>query len=326
MKRKVDLTTYADFFLRSLDSILLVEKGTCKILEANPATKNLLDLDMAEDETSLEGTPFCNYVSKTDVNNFLKEMRMCARRHHPRSFETIISFENSEGKKKRKNIKIAACKVDLADGSNVVEMIVKDITREKEIESELQTHMMVLEYQSNYDAATNIANKRNFLKEIEKEHERFQRTKSPYSLLFMDIDNFKNYNDTNGHEAGDKCLKQVAGIIKDTVRTTDFPARYGGEEFVVICPDTDTNGAKEIAERIRKAIESADIAHREKQPLKVVSVSIGVATVPNHGSNHQELKELADDCLYQAKQAGRNKVVVSTQTYQELLDKKKKAS
>ena len=302
--RQIKKTSYEDFFLRSLDTILMVSPKECKVLEANPASKNLLNLE--KDENELIGNLFCSFVSERDVNNFKKQMRICSRRHHPRSFETIIKLKDGV----KKNIKISACAVSLDDGEKVVEMIIKDITREKEIEAELQNYVMLLEHQNNYDSKTNIPNMRHFEKKLKEEHARAERSEGKYSLLFMDIDNFKNYNDTNGHEAGDECLLEVANIIKDSIRRTDFAARYGGEEFVVICPDTDADGAFIVAEKIRENIQNASIKHMEKQPKGFVSVSIGVAEYPVHGKDPDQIRKLADSALYHSKENGRNKVSI----------------
>ena len=233
-------------------------------------------------------------------------MRRCSRRLQPRSFETIIKGEDG----KKKNIKIFACAIQLEDGEKVVEMVVKDITREKKMEADVQTYIMQLEFQSNYDALTNLANTRSFRAELKKEHERAKRSDSKYSILFMDIDNFKNYNDTNGHDAGDKCLAEVAKLIKESIRIVDFAARYGGEEFVVICPNTDVEGAAVLAEKIRATIAGATIEHMEKQPKGHVSVSIGVAEYPKHAKDAEEIVKMADEALYTSKDGGRNKVSV----------------
>jgi diguanylate cyclase (GGDEF)-like protein len=126
-----------------------------------------------------------------------------------------------------------------------------------------------------------------------------------------DIDHFKRYNDTYGHAAGDDCLKKVANTIAGTLnRPADFCARYGGEEFIIILPDTIETSALHIAEQIRKAIESLGITHDKSLPLKVVTLSLGVATMETGTVfSDEELVKHADDALYQAKKNGRNQLV-----------------
>ena len=160
------------------------------------------------------------------------------------------------------------------------------------------------------DALTCIGNRR-FLDELlEREWRRALREQTPLSVVMLDIDYFKLFNDTYGHVAGDDCLRKVAGILTATIqRTTDFASRYGGEEFVLVLPATDEQGALTVAEKIRCRVEALAIPH-EKSPLAgVVTVSIGVATImPLRDSDAGLLMTAADQALYRAKTAGRNQV------------------
>ena len=160
------------------------------------------------------------------------------------------------------------------------------------------------------DALTCIGNRRYLDEYLEREWRRALREQKQLSVVMLDIDYFKLYNDTYGHVAGDDCLRRVAGILTATIRrTTDFVSRYGGEEFVVVLPATSEQGALTVAEKIRRAVESLAIPH-EKSPLAgVVTVSIGVAAaVPTRDSDVGLLLSAADRALYQAKTAGRNAV------------------
>ena len=160
------------------------------------------------------------------------------------------------------------------------------------------------------DSLTKLFNRRHFDNLLETEKSRSERMKHKFSILIMDIDKFKVYNDTNGHPAGDALLTEFSKVLKTCIRDTDVAARYGGEEFVVLCPETDSSQALIVAERIRSAIEAYPFAHREKQPFKFVSVSIGLATFNEHGSKSaHEIYEFADKALYQAKQT-RNSVKI----------------
>jgi diguanylate cyclase (GGDEF)-like protein len=162
------------------------------------------------------------------------------------------------------------------------------------------------------DALTDIPNRRSFSEHILKEFRDSQRTKLPLSVIMCDIDNFKSYNDTYGHNKGDECLKQVAQIIKNSLqRPRDFCARYGGEEFVIILSDTQRDGAIHIAEKIRDNVQKAKIPHSKSLPLEVVTLSLGVSTMTSDVLLlSEELVKQADKALYKAKQKGRNCVAI----------------
>ncbi|RME77767.1 diguanylate cyclase [Candidatus Woesearchaeota archaeon] len=160
------------------------------------------------------------------------------------------------------------------------------------------------------DPLTGLHNRRSFNQLLEQEIARSKRTQEPLSLLLLDIDHFKNYNDTNGHQAGDKLLKELAQLIKTTMRKTDIPARYGGEEFVIILPNTSLIGSEQVAEKLRQAVEEHDFDHAHKQPLGHVSISIGLATL-RPADTQETLIKRADDYLYKAKERGRNQFISS---------------
>lgn len=160
------------------------------------------------------------------------------------------------------------------------------------------------------DGLTGIANRRHFDKIIQDESRRSIRDKTPISLIILDIDYFKLFNDTYGHLKGDDCLKLVASVIKITLkRPGDFLARYGGEEFAVLLPNTESVGASIIAEKMRANIEDAKISHISSIISEYVTVSIGVTTrSPGQEGSSMDLIDVADKALYRAKQAGRNRV------------------
>ena len=161
------------------------------------------------------------------------------------------------------------------------------------------------------DSLTKIYNRRYFDLQLEKEWRRLKRNSSDISLIFCDLDYFKVYNDTYGHQQGDKCLQQVAKALASAIkRPADVLARYGGEEFVAILPETFQAGAIKVAEDMRSAVKKLNIPHLDS----VVTISVGVAhTIPNSKDNSQLLIEAADLALYEAKERGRNCVVVYSQ-------------
>lgn len=161
-----------------------------------------------------------------------------------------------------------------------------------------------LEELSFVDGLTDIANRRQFEQMLDLEWRRAVRSSAPLSLIIADIDNFKLFNDTHGHQAGDQCLREVATLLDSIVqRAGDQVARYGGEEFATLLPETDADGAVSIAERMRKAVEALETDGGR------VTVSFGVATVVASDQIRQSaLVAAADAALYEAKRAGRNAV------------------
>jgi diguanylate cyclase (GGDEF)-like protein len=156
------------------------------------------------------------------------------------------------------------------------------------------------------DGLTGLLNRRTFNAQLALRLREAQRYRRHLSLLLVDIDHFKKVNDTHGHPAGDAVLRGVAAIAASQARETDMVARYGGEELALVLPETDSAGARAIAERLRSAVASADHA-TDKGHLRV-TISLGIATWPGDGAAAEELIEAADKALYRAKQAGRNRV------------------
>lgn len=165
-----------------------------------------------------------------------------------------------------------------------------------------------IERMATTDGLTGLYNHRVFQQKLTEELKRSERQETPLSLLLTDIDFFKKVNDTHGHPVGDFVLKGVSRILQQEIRDIDIAARYGGEEFVVILPGTDSIGAKNIAERLRKAI-MAETFSPDNRTLKV-TMSIGIATVPADARTKEELIEKADQALYHAKHNGRNQSVI----------------
>jgi diguanylate cyclase (GGDEF)-like protein len=150
------------------------------------------------------------------------------------------------------------------------------------------------------DGLTQLRNRRAFEERMEDETRRFRRHGNEVSLVLLDIDHFKSFNDTFGHPKGDEVLRGVGRLIRRSLRATDFAARYGGEEFAIILPNTDLAGALIVAEQLRRAIESATWEDR------AITASIGVATMCEEVSTAEDLVDYADRALYRSKQAGRN--------------------
>lgn len=177
----------------------------------------------------------------------------------------------------------------------------------------LELHNMSLRDLADSDALTGLANRRRFDDTLAFEHERARRNGLPFSLIMVDVDYFKKFNDRYGHVAGDDCLRRVASAIATGPgRPTDLAARYGGEEFAVILPDTDTHGARAVAEKIRLAVEALNIAHADS-PCGPVTISLGVYTcypAAEADANPSACVQAADQLLYKAKIQGRNRIAL----------------
>lgn len=170
----------------------------------------------------------------------------------------------------------------------------------------LELHRMV-----RIDQLTQISNRRKFDEFIEAEWRRHFRLQSPLSIIIADVDYFKAYNDSYGHQAGDDCLQTVAQLIDRTVRqSSDLVARYGGEEFAVILPETSLDTAEAIGEKIRATVEQHQLPHAQSKVCPYVTLSLGISSqIPTYSTSFETLISVADAALYRAKESGRNRVV-----------------
>lgn len=194
------------------------------------------------------------------------------------------------------------------------------LIKQMQLQRELETTNQMLQRLISIDGLTQLANRRRFDEYLDQEWRRLLReqfshthpTPKLLSLILCDIDYFKAYNDTYGHQAGDRCLQRVAKAIQGAVRRpADLAARYGGEEFVILLPTTNSEGAYRVAETIRTRVKALGIAHRDSQVCKYVTLSAGIATTsPSANEGLESLIEAADIALYQAKKQGRDRCCV----------------
>jgi diguanylate cyclase (GGDEF)-like protein len=162
--------------------------------------------------------------------------------------------------------------------------------------------------QARQDPLTRLPNRAALTGRLLEEVERAIRYRQPASLLFIDVDHFKSINDLQGHDAGDRALREIGNTIRATIRTPDFVARYGGEEFVVIAPGTWSVDATVLGGRIQVAVGKA-VHHSDGTP---VTVSVGIAGIPEHAALPDDVLRLADEALYRAKHGGRNRIEIAT--------------
>jgi diguanylate cyclase (GGDEF)-like protein len=195
------------------------------------------------------------------------------------------------------------------DHGNLVAVVetLRDMTDHKRAEIALRTL-------ASSDGLTGLANRRCFDQTLAMEWSRGIRTKKPLSLIFVDVDHFKLYNDLYGHQEGDECLRTVASLMEQiALRPADLCSRYGGEEFAIILPETDHEGARLVADRLRSALAQRKLCHGGAETDPYVTVSIGVVTqVPLEELSSEDLLWQADQALYAAKNSGRNRIVVGS--------------
>lgn len=205
------------------------------------------------------------------------------------------------------------------------ERLQQEITARKQIEIalkesqfELQKLNQELQRLAHLDGLTQTANRRQFDHYLQQEWMRLCEEQKPLALMMCDVDYFKSYNDTYGHQAGDDCLRAIAQAISQAIpRTTDLVARYGGEEFAVILPETDILEAEIIAQTIQKKVQSLKLVHDQSQVSPYITLSLGITClIPHCQSSPSLLIEWADRALYQAKKQGRNcSVILLNKTY-----------
>jgi len=285
---------YRSLVQLSPDAILIHDRE--RILFCNEACASLVQ---AEHPEELFGANLLDFVAPEDrrqLSALLARAFQGGGRLRP--FEMKIVRRDG----KTVDVECASALVE-HEGRKLLQAVVRDITQ-RSLEKER------LERLSQIDGLTEIANRRFFDAVLAREVNRARRNGRPLSLLMIDIDNFKAYNDKYGHLAGDECLRKIAKTLEERLkRPGDFPARYGGEEFAVLLPETDETGALAVAEQIRAGVEALAIRHEEANPLPIVTVSIGVSAMPRpSAADIVPLLERADRALYLAKRNGKNRV------------------
>jgi diguanylate cyclase (GGDEF)-like protein len=186
--------------------------------------------------------------------------------------------------------------------------ISRDVTEQKNVEETLASLATL-------DALTGLANRRRFDERLQQEWARARRDGTPVSLLMIDVDQFKKFNDQYGHPAGDACLQAIAtALAEEAARPADLAARYGGEEFVLLLPNTDITGCEQVAEKIRAKLRWMSMAHALNLPSQTVTVSLGGATIcpkAEASAESASLVQSADLALYAAKERGRDRLVMA---------------
>lgn len=206
---------------------------------------------------------------------------------------------------------IAIGKPKLLEGANHLLRIIAEIAG---VALHNQLYLTDAKQKAETDPLTGLYNRRYFHHVSRKFVEKAITEQTPISIFLFDIDHFKQYNDSNGHEEGDKLLMELSQLVQEYTRKTSVVARYGGEEFVVLLPGIAATDAFKYAERLREVIATHTFPHGEGQPFGFLSISGGIATFPDHERSIQGVIRLADEALYKAKESGRNRIVLHQST------------
>jgi diguanylate cyclase (GGDEF)-like protein/PAS domain S-box-containing protein len=290
------------------DGVFFVEPDTLRIVETNIAFQHMIGY-LADELLTMNKQDLFLSESRTD-NSALVTSNLKTAMTMIRNDGSCFLGGNKFRKKNGDSIHVEARATLIEDsGRELFCFVVRDTTAQLAYEDQLFQYQVNLEDANRQlkslattDGLTGVRNRAAFNDRFMEEFDRATRFQRPLSLIMLDVDHFKLYNDAFGHPAGDDVLKDVAGLLQDTARSSDVVARYGGEEFALILPDTDYNGAMVMAERCRREVANGPWSKR------VITASIGVSTLCGETANIADMIANADAALYRSKSAGRNRV------------------
>jgi len=300
-------TKFKRLFQMSPDPTWIINENNQFIL-CNDAAAIILEYDSVEALQSAHPSELSPEFQPDGQSSLKKANKMmaCARRKGIHRFE----WEHRRSNGTCFPVEVTLCSIKIK-GKDCLYCEWRDISRRKMVEETLQKLNQQLELLSLHDGLTDIANRRMFDTRLNEEWGRCMREQQPLSLIMIDVDHFKLYNDTYGHLSGDECLKRVAKELSEVPkRTVDLCARYGGEEFTLLLPNTNLMQAENLAERCREKTLQLKIPHKSSSVCDVVTISAGVTSmVPAKTSPTPSLIKAADQALYLAKEKGRNTVI-----------------
>lgn len=246
-----------------------------------------------------------------DVPLSLGTLWASARERHAEEFTRVFLPVPADGPGAERPFEVTVTPLEGRTGDGRVVLVLRDVTARDEMEQELRLAHKELERLVNIDSLTGLANRRAFMEVLDGEIERADRYERPLSVVLLDLDHFKKVNDSYGHAAGDDVLRAAAEVLRSVCRDVDLAARLGGEELALILPETDREGARIVAERVRARIESTNHEAPEGSTFQVTA-SIGVAWMVSGVETGEALLQRADKALYRAKSRGRNQVALSS--------------
>lgn len=305
---------FSNFFgrinLGARGSIVMFSTTDQKILARYPYVERVIGTAQTTATWLTEGSPSGAWAYVSPIDG-VKRLSGFQRNHiYPVVVLTAVSEEEAlENWREELQVRSLGVAVLICTIMALGWRLARELRRREQVEAELAVLATT-------DGLTGLSNRRTFDARLEIEWLRASRNSSPLSLLLIDVDQFKAYNDIYGHQQGDECLRKVAKVIAAEMRRpNDFVARYGGEEIVVLLPDTDEQGAAVVAESIRAQVEALAVHHEANPPSHTLTISIGSVTqAPAFGRSHAgpaELILMADKALYRAKQSGRNRVAIA---------------
>ncbi|MDR3542650.1 MAG: diguanylate cyclase [Desulfosporosinus sp.] len=305
---------YRSILNASPDDITITDLEGC-ILMVSPAAKKMFGYE--PDYDGFIGMRLVEFIVPEDVERAQSNLMLMYQGGNPRPNE----YRGVRKDQSIFNIEVNSGFVHNANGQlTKMVFVIRDITERKLAEQKIQELFQQLEIEKNSaqlnsitDSLTGLSNRRYFDEALRTEFFRSKRFGSSLSLIMLDVDYFKSFNDSYGHLTGDNCLRQIGTTLKTVVgRAPDIVARYGGEEFAIILPETEDNGVETLAERIRRAVEDLAIPHSASDTAEYVTVSIGVVTVyTTELALPEQVVALADEALYCAKKRGRNQIAVA---------------
>lgn len=300
-KIKTSELRYRRLFEAAQDGILLLDAETGAITDVNPFLINMLGYTREEfiEKKLWEVGAFKDVEASQDAfkalqkNEYIRYKDLPLRAKDGRLIQ--VEFVSN---------------VYLVDNEKVIQCNIRDVTERKRAQDALVKSETKLREQSVRDHLTNVFNRRYMEETLERELLRAARRGLSLGIIMLDVDGFKQFNDTYGHAAGDAILRKLSNILLKHIRREDVPSRYGGDEFIIILPDASQQVTRERAELLRKRIEALKIKF-EGQTIGRITVSLGVAIFPNDGTTDSALLKAVDVALYRAKHEGRNRVAAA---------------